>query len=181
MLTQLKEYLYRRRLEAETRSGKSLAAPVNLGNAKSIVVLFAADEAANRKAIDRWRDVSRKAGTTIRLVGYFHQDIGESDFGFPAITVRHLNWYGAPQGASVNAYRAMDCDILIRLGVTEHRELDFLAATKAAQIKVGPYQAGQTTPYHLQFDADRVTSVKDQLAAIERIFSFTNANNNTTI
>lgn len=181
MLTQLKERLFRRRLETETRSGKPAGKPVNLGNAKSIVVLFPADDAANRKVIDKWRDGFRKAGTAIRIAGYFQQDIGETDFGFPAVTVKHLNWYGAPQGASVDAYRALDCDILIRLGSKEHRELDFLAATKSAQIKVGPYQSGQSTPYHLQFDVERATSLKDQLAAIERIFSFTNASNNAPV
>lgn len=179
MLTQLKERLFLRRAAAEARPGKPVARPVNLGNAKNIIVLFPADDAADRKAIDKWRDGFRKTGTKIKFAGYFSQDIGETNFGFPAITVKHQTWYGAPSGAPVEEYRKLDCEILLRLGPATHRELDFLATTKAAQIKVGPYQPGADTPYHLQFDAGQATSVKEQLAAIERIFSFTNASSTT--
>jgi len=179
MLTQFKELMFRRRAAAEARPGKPVARPVNLGNAKSIVVLFPADAAADRKAIDKWSDGFRKQGTKVKLAGYFSQDVGETNFGFSAISTKQLNWFGAPHGSIVDEYRKLDCEILLRLGPVDHRELDFLAATKAAQIKVGPYQAGEDTPYHLQFDAGQATSVKDQLAAIERIFSFTNANSTT--
>lgn len=179
MLTQLKERLFLRRAAAEARPSKPGTRPVNLGHAKSIVILFPADNADDRKAIDRWRDSFRKPGTKIKLTGYFNQDVGETNFGFPAISVKHQSWFGAPQGAPIEEFRKLDCDILLRLGPVEHRELDFLAATKSAQIKVGPYQQGEDTPYHLQFDAGQATSMKDQLAAIERIFSFTNANSTT--
>ncbi|MEM6770396.1 MAG: hypothetical protein AAF597_07435 [Bacteroidota bacterium] len=179
MLTQLKERLFRRRAAAEHQPGKPAVRPVNLITAKNIVILFPADEAADRKTIDRWRDGFRSPGTKIKLAGYFSQDVGETNFGFPAISVKHQTWYGAPQGAPVEDYRKLDCDILLRLGPVSHRELDYLAATKSAQIKVGPYLPGKDSPYHLQFDAGSATSVKDQLAAIEQIFTFTNANSTT--
>ena len=179
MLNQLKENLFRRRAAADARPSKPVPRPVNLSKAKSIVILFPADNADDRKAIDKWKDGFRKPGTKIKLTGYFNQDVGEANFGFRSITVKDQSWYGAPQGAAVEVFRKLDCEILLRLGPVDHRELDFLATTKLAQIKVGPYQLGEDTPYHLQFDAGQATSVKDQLAAIERIFSFTNASSTT--
>lgn len=180
MLAQLKDRLFRRRLAAETSSGKPARTPIHLLSAKSILVLFPADDAADRKAVDRWRDGFRERKPVVRQAGFFLQDTGGTDFGFPAVARKHLNWYGVPQGAEVAAFRSIECDLLLRLGPPEHRELDFLAATKAATLKVGPYQPDdETSPYHLQFDATRATSLADQLAAIERIFSFTNANTTT--
>lgn len=173
MLTALKERLFRRRAAAEAKAGPP--SPVNLTTAKNIVVLFPADDAGGRKAVDKWRDGFRKTGVKIKFAGYFAQPVGETDFGFATITPKHLNWYGVPQGDPVTAFRSLECDILLRLGPTEHKELDFLAATKTARLKVGPYRPNVDTPYHLQFDPAGITSLKDQLAVIERIFSFTNA------
>lgn len=175
MLTALKQRLFLRRAAAEAQAGPPPASPVNLAEAKNIVVLFPADDANDRKAVDKWRDGFRKSGVKVKFTGYFTQPIGETDFGFPAVTSKNLNWYGVPQGAPVEAFRALECDVLLRLGPTEHKELDFLAATKKARLRVGPYQPDAETPYHLQFDSSGATGPAEQLAAIERIFSFTNA------
>lgn len=175
MLTALKERLFHRRAAAEARTGSPPAAPVSLLTAKNIVVLFPADDAADRKVIDKWRDGFRKSGVKIKFTGYFYQPIGGTDFGFPAVTPKDLNWYGVPQGEPVDAFRNFECDILLRLGPTEHKELDFLATTKSARLKVGPYRPEAKTPYHLQFDPKGATNLQEQLAAIEHIFSFTNA------
>lgn len=175
MLSSIKERLFRRRAAAEAKTSPPPKNPVNLTTAKTIVVLFPADDAADRKAVDKWRDAFRKTGTKIKFTGYFSQTIGETNFGFSAVTPKNKNWYGALQGESVAAYRKLDCDVLLRLGPPEHPELDFLAATKSALLKVGPYRPDTDSIYHLQFDPAGATSLQDQLAAIERIFSFTNA------
>jgi hypothetical protein len=185
MLTNLKDRLFRRRAAADAKvadakAGKPAFQPVHLSTAKNIVVLFPADDAADRKAIDKWRETYKMSGGKIKFTGYFSQNIGSTDFGFPAITPKNLNWYGVPKGESVNAFNKLECDLLLRLGPVEHKELDYLAASKATNLKVGPFQpevAG--TPYHLQFDAKGASGLRDQLAAIEQIFSYTNANRTT--
>lgn len=175
MLTALKKRLFLRRARAEAKTGPPPAGPVNLTTARNVVVLFPADDATDRKAVDKWRDGFRKSGMKIKFTGYFAQSIGQTNFGFPAVTANDLNWYGAPRGKAVAAYRALECDVLLRLGPTVHKELDYLAATKQAHLRVGPYRPGEQTPYHLQFDSSSPTDLNAQLATIERIFSFTNA------
>ena len=176
MLTALKDRLFQHRLSADARQQPPPAVPLNFGNARAVIVLFPADEATDRKAVDKWRDALRKAtNTKIKLAGYFHQSVGATDFGFPAITPANLNWYGVPQGEPVEEYRTLECEILLRLGPPDHRELDYLAVSKDAALKVGPHRPGHPSPYHLQFDASGTRDLREQLAAIERIFSFTNA------
>lgn len=175
MLSSLKKRLFRRRAEAEAKTSPPPRKPINLTTAKNIVVLFPADDAADRKVVDKWRDGFRKTGTKIKFTGYFSQPIGETNFGFPAVTPKNKNWYGALQGESVAAFRSLECDILLRLGPPGHPELDYLAATKSALLKVGPYRPDTDSIYHLQFDSAGPSSLNDQLAAIERIFTFTNA------
>lgn len=172
MFSPLKDRMFRRRLAAETKAGSPR--PVNLTQAKNIIVLFPADDAADRKAVDRWRDNFRKTGTKIKFAGYFAQPVGATDFGFATITLKHLNWYGVPEGEPVDAYRALECDVLLRLGPADHKELNYLAATRPAALKVGPYQPDVVSPYQLQFDAAPASSLKEQLAFIEHIFSYTN-------
>ncbi len=178
LLTDLKQRLYQRRRKAASVAPNRVPqgqAPLNLETAREIIILFPADSADERKVVDKWKDNHRVVRGKIRLYGYFSTDIGGSDFGCEAITVKDLNWYGIPGGEAVNHFQADACDLLIRLGPPEHPVLDYLAATKAAVLRVGPFLPTGGAPYNLQFDGQRNTAFQQQLAAIEQIFSFTNA------
>jgi hypothetical protein len=178
LLTDIKNKLFQRRKAAETAPSPAIRsgdAPLNLKTAKEIILLFPADSADDRKIIDKWRDDNKSATRHIRLYGYFQQDIGEANFGCEAIKSKDLNWFGAPAGDIVERFRQEPCDLLIRLGDITHRELDYLAAIKGVKLKVGPFNPDADSPYHLQFDARRADALRNQLVAIEQIFSYTNA------
>lgn len=182
-LTNIKAHFFRKRLEAE-RPRAGAAAQTELphpDSVKDITILFLADSAEDRKAVDKWRDTNRQKGRKIKVLGYFEQDVGSASFDFTMVSVKDLNWYGAPQGEAVNLFKAEPTGLLLRLGPAVHPVLDFLAATKPAQLKVGPYSEDPTNPYQLQYDGQRAEKIKDQFAAIAQIFSFTNATATTTI
>lgn len=176
LLTNIKQKLFNRRwAEEKVKLRQTTPAALNLHSANRITLLFPADDADERKVIDKWRDGHKKAGRKIRVLGYFAQDIGATNFNFRALSIKDLNWYGIPEGSLVEEFQKESCEILIRLGPQEHPILDYLADMKPGALKVGPYHPTKELPYHLQYDASRSTKFKDQLAAIEHIFSYTNA------
>jgi len=178
-LTNIKERLFRKRMEEET-SRPPVEKPgekVSLFTSKEITILFIADSAEDRKAVDKWRDTNRRSGTKIKVIGFFEQEVGSASFDFEVVSIKDLNWYGVPQGDVVKRIQSDATDLLLRLGPDRHPVLDFLATTKPAKLKVGPFAKDSTNPYHLQFDGSLSVKLKDQLAAIEQIFTFTNATN----
>ena len=182
-ISDIKDRLFRRKLQEQrslsSRKRKGSKQPVNPDNARCLLILFLADSSIDRKTIDKWVESHRKAGQKIKLAGFFSQDAGDTNFGFPVISPKSLNWYGVPREESLKEIKRIDGDLLFRLGPVSHKELDYLATVLEADLKVGPFQKNTETPYHSQFDAGRGESITDQLAAIEQIFSFTNANSTT--
>lgn len=178
LLTDIKNYLFQRKLTAESTGPipkKSGAAPVNLAGAKNVLLLFPADRSEDRKVAEKWKEATRNGQRQVHLVGYFSKDVGTANYDFPAITIKANNWYGVPQGEVVERYLKEHCDLLIRIGPSTHKIMDYLAAIKKSDLKVGPFHAESSPFYQLQFDGRANTDLKDQLAAIETIFSFTNA------
>lgn len=179
----IKQRLFNKRMEEETSNhrAKGSGNQVNLNSARLITILFVADSAEDRKAVDKWRDANRRPGCKIKVVGFFEQEVGSASFDFDIISVKDLNWYGVPQGDIVKKVQSDDTDLLLRLGPAQHPVLDFLATTKPAKLKVGPFSKDITNPYHLQFDGSLSVKLKDQLAAIVKIFTFTNATSTSKV
>lgn len=179
LFTDLKERVFQKKLEQKNtlvavaaRAEKS----VNIKTAKKLTILFPADRAADRKSVEKWKANDHKPNRKVTLVGYFSKDFGTAEFDFTAISIKENTWYGAPAGEMTKRFLGEDCDLLIRLGPRGHQQLDFLAASKSAELKVGPFDPKLDTPiYQLEFDAQAHEDLQDQLAAIESIFSFTNA------
>ncbi|TXF88680.1 hypothetical protein FUA23_13520 [Neolewinella aurantiaca] len=176
-LSDIKDRFFDRRLQAEAKKPRkdSAGGTVHPSSAKDITVLFLADSAEDRKAVDKWRDANAKSGRKIKVVGYFDLEVGSTSFDFTTISVKDLNWYGVPRGEEVTRFQAEPTELLLRLGPTEHKILDFLAATKSAGLKVGPFSGGDHHPYQLQYDARNSPKLRDQFEAIAQIFSYTNA------
>nr|WP_157471984.1 hypothetical protein [Neolewinella persica] len=167
--------------ETSTPPVKQPGEKINLVNSRQITILFIADSAEDRKAVDKWRDANRRHGSKIKVIGFFEHEVGSASFDFEIVSVKDLNWYGVPQGDVVKKIQSDATDLLIRLGPAQHPVLDFLATTKPAKLKVGPFVKDSTNPYHLQFDGSLSVRLKDQLAAIEQIFTFTNATSTSKI
>jgi len=177
-LTGIKRNFFRRKLAEELASlpaPPKPKGPHNLLTAKRITLLFPADNADERKVINKWRDANKRAGRKIRVLGFFAEDIGSTTFNFRTLSVKDLNWFGLPGGGLVDEFRKESCDILLRIGPVEHPVLDYLSTISQASLKVGPFVAETETPYHLQFDAIASGTFSEQLRTIEKIFSYTNA------
>lgn len=173
-LADIKDRLFHRRLRREI--GKVPAAersgePVKLATARRITILFPADNAEDRKAVEDWQPPGVE-GRRVTLFGYFNHEVGATSFSFKAVTVKDLNWYGVPEGAAVDDLRQSHPDLLIRLGPAVHRELDYLAAVTPARLKVGP-DTPTENHYHLRYFPN-TEDLSAQLAGIVKTFTFTN-------
>ncbi|WP_116106814.1 DUF6913 domain-containing protein [Lewinella sp. IMCC34191] len=173
-LEEIKSRLFARRLRQEREKTATQAPsgePVQLRTAQRIVILFPADNAEDRKFLESWKPPG-EAGRRVTLIGYFDHEVGATSFSFKAVTVENLNWYGVPEGPTVDDLRQSKPDLLIRLGPPRHAILDYLAAVTPAGLRVGP----DTEPdnfYHIRF-FPVADDLRAQMAMIEKTFTFTN-------
>ncbi|MEM9929920.1 MAG: hypothetical protein AAF840_08890 [Bacteroidota bacterium] len=175
-LADIKERFFRRQLaEEKAKMPTGKAKRLHPDTVSEITILFPADSAEDRKAVDKWRDAFQKPGRKIKALGYFANEVGAASFDFITVSVKDLNWYGVPKGEEIDKFRATTTELLIRIGPVKHPVLDYLAATKPAALKVGPYTNETENPYHLQFDGQQALKPKEQFAAIAKIFTYTNA------
>ncbi len=173
----IKDRFFNRRLKEDAIPVRSRPGgqAIHPSTAKEITILFLADSAEDRKAVDKWRDANMETGRKIKVIGYFEQEVGSTSFDFTIVSVKDLNWYGIPGSEEVSRFQSENTELLLRLGPTKHKILDYLAATKSAALRVGPFSEDAQHPYQLQYDARNSPKIKDQFAAIAQIFSFTNA------
>lgn len=177
IVSDLKKGQFRKRLLRDVAAPRQLTGkPPHPDHATHLTILFPADSAEDRKAVDRWRDANSRSGRKLRLLGYFEQEVGSASFDFSVVSVRDLNWFGLPQGEVVEQFRQEPTEILLRLGPPDHPVLNYLAAIRPAMLKVGPYSATDLLSYYqILFDAGATARPDQQFAAIQQIFSFTNA------
>lgn len=173
----IKDKFFNRRLKEDAKPSRSSAGgkAIHPSTATDITILFLADSAEDRKAVDKWRDANAKTGRKIKVFGYFEHEVGSTSFDFSIVSIKDLNWYGIPEGEEVTRFQKESTELLLRLGPPKHKILNYLAATKSAGLKVGPFTEDPNHPYQLQYDARNSPKLKDQFEAIAQIFSFTNA------
>jgi hypothetical protein len=177
VLDRLKNWRFRRALRDGMRKKKHPASGqgVNLDTARSVSILFDATQVDERKVVTDFARQLQHKGTTVRLLGYFTTDIGESTFAFPAFTRQDLNWYGVPKKQpAVDDFLRAETDLLLVLQAQATPLFDYLAALTPAAFKVGP--VSYTTPaYDVMLDVPAKADHRYLIQQIQQVLKVTNA------
>lgn len=178
LIANVKNYFFRRRLlrEIGQRQANYQPQPVNPATALRVAVLFNADDTEDRKTAESYRQARKKAGLKTELLGYLSKEVNAAGLNFDHFTLKDLNWYGIPQGGSVEKFLGRPCDLLIALGEETHPQRDYLAMIKETRLRVGPYTERLGNPYDVQYTTKAGKGgPKEQLNQIDQIFKVTNA------
>ena len=177
MLEQIKNWLYHRALRAGIQRTKypASARGVNLDTAQSVALIFDATPVDERKVVTDFAKQLRDRGTTVRMLGFFTTDIGESTFSFPALSIKDLNWYGLPtKHTGVSEFWEKETDLLLVLQAKATPLFDYLAALTPAALKVGPVSDTPRT-YDLMLDAPAGAGHRYLIQQIQQVHKVTNA------
>lgn len=180
LIAELKRKFFQRRLERELalRQSKQLVRNVHPETSRHLAIIFPADNADDRKLIEKIRADRRKEGLQTRLLGYFSTPVEKNgNYNFPYFSTKDLNWYGVPQGAEVDIFLSDSCDILYVFGKAADAKMDYIARLKNASLRVGPFTHEDDTdnPYNIRLVNDgKLNGVKGQLNQINRIFKIIN-------
>lgn len=177
-IAKIKAYFFQRHQRKEEQKKQALNGPqaIHPLNAQCVAILFLADEAKNRQAVENYRQARKKQGLRTELLGFFTKEVNAAGYGFDQFSGVDTNWCGVPKGANVEKFLDRPCDLLITLGTAHHAQLDYLARLKIAKLRVGPHTGLADNPYDVQFfiSAGEI-NIAEQLRQIDQIFKVTNA------
>lgn len=177
MLEQIKNWLYRRALRKGIQQTNYPVSDQggNLDTAQRVALIFDATSVDERKAVTDFAKQLRDRGTTVRMLGFFTKDIGESTFTFPAFSIKDLSWYGLPTKSSeVKEFLEKEVDLLLVLQAKSTPLFDYLAALTPAVLKVGPVSDTPQT-YDLMLDAPADAKHRYLIQQIQQVLKVTNA------
>ena len=137
MLDSIKNWFYNKSLLKASNSIKRKK-NMNLDRAKSIGILFDANDLAKRKSILQYATQLKKIGKKVKLLGFI--DIADQDaqFSFSFFSKKEISWANCPKGEQVTAFLANSYDLFININPSPNLISDFIAvAVNAGQIKTG--------------------------------------------
>ncbi len=177
-IANLKAYFFQRHQRKEEQKKQALNGPqaVHPLSAQCVAILFLADEAKNRQAVEAYRLARKKQGLRTELLGFFAKEVNAAGYSFDQFSVADTSWCGVPKGESVDKFLDRPCDLLLTLGTANHAQLDYLARLKTTKLRVGPHTGLADNPHDVQFfiSAGEV-NIAEQLRQIDQIFKVTNA------
>lgn len=141
--------------------------------AKSVGILFDANEPDHRKRVLKYADALRKKGKQVRLLGYLDQQQEEEEFPFRTYTPKDQDWRYCPKGKEVLEFMEQSFDLLFFLGLTSTIWGEYVAALSKAQLRVGP-PTEHTYAYDLMIEVPEKAGLPGFISQMENLLGKTN-------
>lgn len=111
--------------------------PVSIANAKTIGVLFRADQNEFTDNVLLYAQQLKESGKEVHLLGYLSGRKPGMDYLFPYISKKDTNWYRKPGGGTVGFFIKNRFDLLVNFADHECLPLEYIAALSHARFRIG--------------------------------------------
>ena len=175
MLGLIKNYTYKRRLQRglQRRGTPKRKSLVNLNNAKSIGILFDAQNIDEQNLILKYAESLRKKGKKVQLLGYVGDQTELEAFPFDAYSKKNIDWAGCPKSSQAKDFMDHSFDLLLHIACESNLHTSFISALSKAQLRVGP-SVDNTDCYDLMIGASPSTGIKKFIQQMEAVLDKTN-------
>ena len=147
---------------------------INLGEARSIGILFDATNLQNRNLVLNYAEQLRDQRKQVKLLGFFDSKLKDQSFTFRHFNRKDIDWALRPRGTNVEEFINQAFDILLHLDTSSSTYAEYISALSKASFKVGPITE-QMICYDLMIDADQRTSLQNFIDQLEGLLEKTNA------
>ena len=123
--------------------------PVSLDKAKSIGVLFNAEDIKQNDSIIEFTQKLKSLQKDVQLLGYMPKREFGFVYPFPFITNKDGNWYGKPGGGTTGFFMRSPFDLMINFCAQECLPLEYISAVSLAKFRVGFNKEAENANYDL--------------------------------
>jgi hypothetical protein len=159
--------------ELNNRKPSKDRSAVTWKGAKSIGILFDANEPDHRKRILKYADELRKKGKQVRLLGYLSQHQEGEEFPFRTFSPKEQDWRYCPKSEEVREFMSQSFDLLFFLGLHSTLWSEYVAALSKAKLRVGP-STEHTYAYDLMIEVPEKAGLPAFITQMENLLGKTN-------
>ncbi|MEX0812338.1 MAG: hypothetical protein WD048_08980 [Chitinophagales bacterium] len=163
----LHRFFLKRKISKQSYAHKT----INLSEAKSISILFDADQQAEADQIISWANELKKSGKDVQLLAYLPYKLKEYTPPYPYFTNKSINWLFFPVSEQVEQFTNNRCDILCCLFIKENLTLESIAAMSNAQFRVGKFSEGKTYCFDFMINLDKNASVAELIPQMKHFLN----------
>ena len=142
--------------------------PVTLQRAKSIGILFNAEDIANN---DKIIDFSKKLKSNLKevqLLGYLPKREFGFQYPFPFISNKDTTWYGKPGGGTSGFFTRSPFDLMINFSTEECLPLEYISAVSRAKFRVGFNKEQDNANYDLILIPKEKSDISNLILNLEK-------------
>ena len=111
--------------------------PVSLDKAKSIGILFQAEDIQQNDTITAFAQQLKYLQKDVQLLGYIPKCEFGFQYPFPYISEKDISWYGKPGGGTSGFFTRSPFDLMINFCADECLPLEYISAVSSAKFRVG--------------------------------------------
>lgn len=154
---------------------------LNLADAKTVALLFNADEREEFELVKKYVAYLKELGKKVKVVGYYTtkelMSMSYSKLEYTFFSVKELNWHQKPNDLYINNFIAEEHDILLDLNIHDFFPLTYIAALSKAKCKVGKYTEEYGEIYDLMIETDVSKGMKYFLRNVDTYIDMLNKKN----
>lgn len=159
-------------------SASRARAIMNMDTAKSVGIIYNADNIEQVELVKEYIEFLRKKGKKVKSLGYvaqkelpgnIHTSIDQQCF-----TMKDINWYYKPATNIINSFVKEEYDILLDLNITDSLPLEFVTTLSMGKCKVGKYSKKNESLYDIMIDTGEEKSLKYFLKNIDTYMDMLN-------
>lgn len=157
-------------------SSKSLS----FATAKSIALLFNAEDPEVISGIEKYVESLRKKGKTTYLLGLNATSKDTIDTSFPCLNKKNIDWVGRPIGTLIDEWFIQPVDVVIHVSAQRNELLEYITALTPAGLRIGPV-TDNTRCYDLMLDVPADTTPQSFFKQMENLLGKIQVRNEPTI
>ncbi len=137
---------------------------VNLGDAKTIGIVFNASEKEQFELVKKYINYLKDLKKRVKAIGFFNSVetplMTYSKLEYDFFSLKDLNWYNTPKNVYVSNFIEDQFDILIDLNMHDSFPLTYISTLSRAKFKVGKKSSGDHSIFDLMLEIDSSKSLK---------------------
>lgn len=139
--------------------------------AEKVGILFQADEASHREAIQAYAERLKKEGKDVQLLGFLNKRNHQINYLFPYISHKDVTWFGKPKGGTIGYFIKYPFDVLINFAPKELIPFEYISALSRAGCRIGFNEKNLLEPYDCILLAEQRDNINGLINDIDKYLS----------
>lgn len=145
--------------------------PVSLDNAKSIGILFQAENIEQNDIITTFVRQLKSLQKDVQLLGYVPKREFGFQYPFPYISEKDISWFGKPGGGTSGFFTRSPFDLMINFCADECLPLEYISAVSSAKFRVGFNKDIHNANYDLILISNEKQNISNLIQNLEKYLS----------